>query len=323
MTAAARLLSQRLADVADVHMRDMLAAAPLLRRLSPEFTRNLLADTRTLQHELAGAPARKTLAGVMSDGMAAWMTREHQFVELAQHDRDRLNAHYRCLVDDLATRLAQNDPCGAIEKLLEDHHVRLQSWLTAVLEDAGALDVASSGAEIVCSEYSPVMQLRVLGLSNARLTEPVLDLGCGEAGLLVRHLRSAGQVRVEGIDQNASSANGLTRCSWFDVLLPASSIGTIIAHQSFTLHLLRSHIANAERAADFAHRYMDILHALKPGGCFAYAPNLPFIERLLDTDRFSVSTRAISLPRGRSMPPALLAALEGQPLGSTIVTRSK
>lgn len=323
MTAAARLLSQRLADVADVHMRDMLAAAPILSRLSPEFTRNLLTDARSLQHELAGAPARETLAGVMSDGMAAWMTREHQFVELAQHDRKALSAHYRRLIDELATRLAQDDPCSAIEKVLEDHHVRLQSWLTAVLENAGALDAARSGAEIVCAEYSPIIQLRVLGLGDARLADPVLDLGCGEAGLLVRHLRSAGQVQVEGIDQDASSANGLTRCSWFDVLLPASSLGTIIAHQSFTLHFLHAHIASAERAARFAQRYMDILHALKPGGCFAYAPSLPFIEQLLDADRFSVSTRAISLPRGRSMPPGLLAALEGHPLGSTIVTRQK
>jgi hypothetical protein len=41
---------------------------------------------------------------------------------------------------------------------------------------------------------------------------------------------------------------------------------------------------------------MRFLDALKPKGQFCYAPSLPFIERLLDPDRFEVASRKIALP---------------------------
>jgi len=38
---------------------------------------------------------------------------------------------------------------------------------------------------------------------------------------------------------------------------------------------------------------MDILNALKVGGNFHYAPDLPFIEQYLDKDKYQLTKRSI------------------------------
>ena len=39
-----------------------------------------------------------------------------------------------------------------------------------------------------CSEYSAVRQSEILNLHDIRLLEPILDIGYGKAGSLVKHL---------------------------------------------------------------------------------------------------------------------------------------
>ncbi|HEY6878180.1 MAG TPA: hypothetical protein VI299_09175, partial [Polyangiales bacterium] len=57
--------------------------------------------------------------------------------------------------------------------------------------------------------------------------------------------------------------------------------GTIVSHQAFSLHFLHHHHAAGDTAFDYARTFMAILRALVPGGVFAYAPGLPFIESVL------------------------------------------
>jgi len=39
----------------------------------------------------------------------------------------------------------------------------------------------------------------------------------------------------------------------------------------------------------YAKKYMEILHSLKFGGYFYYAPDLPFIEQFLDDKEFQIN----------------------------------
>lgn len=321
MRATTHVLSQRLADVADVHLRDMLAGDPHLRQLSVGFAQALLANREEMLVELAMAGAHERLARALAAGMAAYMTREHQFVELAGADRLALEDRYAVLVGAAICALASGDPELALGLELERHHDWLQAWVAGLLEDADALDAARAGLNVVCAEYSPLTQLRILGLAGVELMDPILDVGCGRTGALVHHLRRAGHTAV-GVDQDTEEAPGLQRGNWFDLPLEPATWGAIIAHQSFTLHFLHAHMASGERATAFARSFMSILAALKPGGCFAYAPGVPFFERHLDRARFSLASRAISLP-GRAMPPAMSRALDGEPLSATIITLRK
>jgi hypothetical protein len=67
----------------------------------------------------------------------------------------------------------------------------------------------------------------------------------------------------------------------------------VLSHHAFSLHFVHAHHRSAERAAAFAAKYVEILRSLQPGGCFCYAPALPFVEEHLDPAEFAVSVRAV------------------------------
>jgi hypothetical protein len=165
----------------------------------------------------------------------------------------------------------------------------LASWV-----DSLGLGHARDQDAVVAAEYSPELQLSVLGLELAAMKEPVLDLGCGEQARLVEYLRARGKAAV-GIDRYASRGEATRVVDWFSLPLLPRSWGTVIAHQSFTLHFLHHHLRDAVHAERYARRYMEILSALGPGGAFVYAPGLPFLEPLLARERFRVAKRALAI----------------------------
>ena len=149
----------------------------------------------------------------------------------------------------------------------------------------GALDlVRETGFQPICSQYAPELQLQVLGARIEDLASPILDLGCGD-GRLVQHLRALGHAAT-GIDRNAP--DGLLRGEWFEAPFGFEGWGTIIAHQSVSLHFQSAHYQSEFRASEYAMLYKRILRALRPGGQFLYAPSLPFFEHVL-TGGFLVS----------------------------------
>ncbi len=153
--------------------------------------------------------------------------------------------------------------------------------------------------EVVSAEYSPELQLAVLGLEAATLPEPVLDLGCGPEARLVKHLRNAGK-QARGVDRLVEPAPGLLRADWLEVPLPPGSLGTLLSHLGFSLHFLHHHLRPGDGALRYARRYMELLQALRPGGVFAYAPGLPFIEEHLDPADWRVERTPVPVPAGRA-----------------------
>ncbi len=161
--------------------------------------------------------------------------------------------------------------------------------------DPEAIGLAST---LFLTEYSPRTQLEVLHISACDLPAPVLDLGCGREGRLVRWLRDHGKAAV-GIDLGAEAGPGLVAGNWFEADLGVETWGSIVSHMAFSSYFMHSHLRHTGEARRCAARYMAILAALVPGGAFYYAPGLPFMEHVLTPNRFEVSRQPLEALQGR------------------------
>ena len=146
--------------------------------------------------------------------------------------------------------------------------------------------------EVVCSEYTPGLQLALLGLADIR--GPVLDVGCGASRGLVAELNARG-VAAEGIDRVHGD-------DWLTYAYGVDRWASVVSHHGFSLHFLHHHLRPGETALAYARVYMDILRSLQIGGVFAYAPGLPFLEAMLP----AASYRVVRVP----LPADALAALQ-------------
>jgi hypothetical protein len=160
----------------------------------------------------------------------------------------------------------------------------------------------------LCAEYSVTLQLRVLALEPAALAEPILDLGCGASASLIRELRRLGK-DAHGLDRARSTEPGVRLGDWLDFDLGRGRWGTVLSHMGFSNHFVHHHLRSGESAARYARRYMDVLAALRPQGLFAYAPGLPFLERLLPRERYALSRHPVPDLAGTPIERQLEAAL--------------
>lgn len=170
----------------------------------------------------------------------------------------------------------------------------------ARLAAAVAADARRAGvreAPVVSATYDPATQLAVLALDPATLLEPILDLGCGPDARLVRHLRALGK-DARGVDRVATPGEGVARGDWLDWPVAPASLGTVVSHLGFSLHFLHHHLRPGGDPARYARRYMELLRALRPGGTFAYAPGLPFVEAHLPAGAWRVERSEVQVPAG-------------------------
>ncbi len=171
--------------------------------------------------------------------------------------------------------------------------------------------------EVVCAEYSPQLQIELLALEPNLLLQPILDLGCGENARLVEALQRQYHLQGIGLDrylnktaaENKLGLNG----DWLTMPLGHNAWGTIISHMGFSNHFIHHHITAGQddQAARYAARYMEILHALKPGGAFIYAPGLPFVENLLSPEQYRITRRKILIGDGNIPTPSQIT-VDGQ-----------
>ncbi len=284
---ASHLLSLRLATTADLPLAAIRTGAPSLLRLGHELAAALPDAAPQLGRELARDDAGR-LATIISRALTGHMMRKNQYLPLPLGWDHSVENTYMLFLQEFA---AGGSDLRRLEAALATHLSRLRRLLAA-REDGAERD-----DEPVCATYSPALQLRILGLDPHRLAGPILDLGCGESGALVYHLRSLGRMDVWGLDARCETSGALVRGSWLSETLSPKSFGTIIAHQSFSLHLLRAHLGQSQSdAARHVQAYMRILRALIPGGGFYYAPALPFLEDLLPSAYWSVRRWRLEIP---------------------------
>ncbi len=243
-----------------------------------------------------GAGSAADPAGHLAARTLRWLQSRSQFLALDDAALEALATLHRDALREGAAALGAAADAAALAAAVEpilDRYVAGLWDLVRRLERPG--DAQAALQEVVSAEYDPALQLRILGLDVAGLAEPILDLGCGAGAHLVRWLRARGLAAV-GIDRAAEPAEGILRADWLETPLVPGSLGTAISHQGFSLHFLHHHLRPGGEAARYARRYMEILRALRPGGRFAYAPGLPFIEEHLPPAAWRVERTPVPVP---------------------------
>jgi hypothetical protein len=182
------------------------------------------------------------------------------------------------------------------DALAEGHYLRLQKWFVqnqpqALLHYSPSIPVIKE--PVTCSEYSVVIQFKVLGIDCCDLKEPILDVGCGREHHLVNYLQQKG-LDVYGIDREAMSVKRVSRTSWLDYDFKPGYWGTIISHLGFTNHFHHHHLKAGSGHFLYAKKYWEILQSLEVNGKFYYTPGLPFIETFLDPSHYFIQENGFS-----------------------------
>ena len=217
--------------------------------------------------------ATDDVAVVLTARRVRWLQRCNQFLEVTPELRDLIARRYRegCAEVEAALSSASNprELQRSLAAVFRHHHDTLASLLSCTF--------GARLRDTPCAQYSPALQLRVLGLTPGGLLEPILDVGCGEDASLPRALATEG-LEAYGFDRHGPLGS---RGDWLGYEYGVKRWGCVISHLGFSLHFLHEHLRGSDAATRYAQTYMRILASLKPGGEFAYAPSLPFFERLL------------------------------------------
>jgi SAM-dependent methyltransferase len=206
-----------------------------------------------------------------------------QFYSFSAAQEDAvLNAYSRFCEDLSRPDLWTDAASKRLGAAVVEHRLRLRSAFARPLRPSP------------CFYYGAIFQLALLGIDAAALEGPVLDLGCGPDATLVEGLRSLG-IEATGVDRSLRRPGPyLVEADWMDFPLPEGAWGAVVSHMAFSNHFARRRLESGGRDIAYARRYREILISLRPGGTFYYAPSLPFIERFVDREEFSVETREVA-----------------------------
>lgn len=222
----------------------------------------------------------------------------NQFIYVDQTEQDILYQLYCDYLAAMRRALAGSASLLALRRRLEavigEHFTRLHANLARFIDPASweKPDQALIFRQVVCREYSPTLQLALLGVNLESLAQPVLDLGCGKSGRLVQDLRARG-VEAWGVDRIVDEAPYLQPGDWLTLRLAPAAWGSVLSHLAFSNHFNFHHLYRYGRPEPYARQYRAILNSLRPGGSFYYAPGLPFIEQALPETTYRVMRRPI------------------------------
>jgi len=227
----------------------------------------------------------------------------NQFIQLNSREEVELRRIYAVYLRDfqriLSTSQTNTEIAERVKLLVAGHFGDLRANITRFFDpETGEKENANSiFNRVVCAEYSPELQLEIFGLRATDLIAPVLDLGCGKSGELVRYLNVMG-VEAVGIDRMVDSSLGgstsLIQADWLEFRLEPGVWGTILSHMAFSNHFVFQHWYTHGQVQPYACQYMAALGALKPGGSFYYTPGLPFIETYLPEDSYRIIRRIVT-----------------------------
>lgn len=222
--------------------------------------------------------------------------RINQYYTFNSEAKQELRSIYTELFLNIKNKKASGD------SIREVHFRNLQQWLQQTNPFAEKLYL--SGDEnlqaIPCAEYSAALQFEILQLDLSRIMEPVLDIGCGRQGTLVKYLRDEG-FEAFGFDRLPDELPYLTSADWLEFPYGISKWGTIISNLGFSNHFHHHHVREDGDFVRYAEKYMEILGSLKQGGSFHYAPGLPFIEAHLNRDLYELSEQPFGKERFKSI----------------------
>jgi hypothetical protein len=264
---------------------------------------------------LAAPEQRSRLVDLFVNATIEFTYASNQFIHLDAWEEGELRRIYQSYLDDLQVLLtnpSEQEIESGMKKLVAGHFWDLRMNISRFFDGGTGQDVQANMVfnQAVCAEYSPALQMEILGIRLDQLIEPVLDIGCGKSGKLVTYLNENG-IQAFGVDRLVDLSPYLSQTDWLMLDLQPNTWGTILSHLAFSNHFTFQHLYKYGKVEPYARQYMEILSALKPEGSFYYTPGLPFIETYLPADRYSITRRKIYHPEQESVPALALNLQEG------------
>lgn len=247
---------------------------------------------------LADAQFQCKLIELCCKNVIAFNTKSNQFLNIPNDLDESLKAIYLSLINDISEILSSSATKEILRRtyklILRNHLGKFKSLIESNISDSEE-SKALFFTEKVCSEYSPELQINILGIDLNELKDPIIDLGCGTNALLVEYLREKG-FKAIGVDRIVKPKPYLFPYSWDEFPFPSSFFGTVISHMAFTNHFVFQHNSSTAEPEKYARIFMKVLHALRKGGKFIYAPGVPFFEEYLPIDEYFISSFPIIVP---------------------------
>ncbi|MBT9257704.1 hypothetical protein KMZ30_19190 [Phycicoccus sp. KQZ13P-1] len=249
-------------------------AAPSLR---PQITK----ATKTPTTGAGVSRFRDDPIGNLTFQTMSWIHSHQQFLRWDTVETIGLRQHLATTAQRLCMAPSLTALQASAPAVFNEHARFLRRLITRL---AGPTPIEAPGAQ-----YSPDLQLQLLGLDPSQLRGSLLDLGCGSHARLVRHLQRRG-VDAWGLDRYAD-APGCVVGDWLlNPILRRKRWRCVTSHQGFSLHFTHYHLqAQPDMAIRYAVAYRTILENLPTGGVFAYAPGLPFVESAIDRNHFRIT----------------------------------
>ena len=245
-----------------------------------------------------GYAAGEGIVDLFVSSTREYIYQNNQFITLSPADQWEMAGLYLEFVADLAQALGgpghADEIEGRFQAAMEGHLAALHAFTLRLDRGNGSGGSSLIHSQVICNEYSPDLQLQVLGIDLECLAEPILDVGCGKRGDLVHYLRQAGLEAV-GVDRLVEDASYLVEADWLQMHFEPSSWGTLVSHMAFSNHFRFHHLYRHGIPEAYAAKFVEMLSSLQPGGAFYYAPGLPFIETLLPAG-YRISTKSLDVP---------------------------
>ncbi|MCB2208844.1 MAG: class I SAM-dependent methyltransferase [Bacteroidetes bacterium] len=225
--------------------------------------------------------SKESLVDYATDKALEEFYRINQYYSFDLKAKNNLKKIYSDLFENLQNRTT------SIEDISKKHYEKLKSWL---IENNPFAEIIYKNdnenvSPVACSEYSPKLQIDILQFDVKHLMQPVLDIGCGINGHLVNYLKNQG-LEVYGIDRFKCTTSNLLTADWLEYDYGKEKWGTVVSNLGFSNHFNHHNLREDGNYIEYGKTYMNILTSLKVGGCFHYAPDLPFIEKYLDKNQF-------------------------------------
>jgi len=233
--------------------------------------------------------SRQFLIDYATDKAIEEFCRVNQYYSFGSKAKSDLKQIYSDLFESFQAKT------DSIEYISKKHYEKLKKWLKESNPFAEKMYINADKKinPVACSEYSPKLQINILQIDIEHLIQPVLDIGCGSYGHLVDYLKNLG-IEIYGIDRFNFTASNLITADWLEYDYGKEKWGTIISNLGFSNHFNHHNLRENGNYIEYGKAYMNILHSLKIGGHFHYAPDLPFIEKYLDNNQFDLRKHEIN-----------------------------
>jgi hypothetical protein len=246
-----------------------------------EVTESLVETIQNMDSE-----TEKQMIDFMADEALQEFCRVNQYFSFNSNAVDELKAIYTLFNHNIRL-LDINANKSKLQEISKLHYQHLCNWLvkTNAFAEQMYTPTEEYAKPVACSEYAPDLQLMLLHIDLETLEQPVLDIGCGREMNLVNYLRDNG-INAWGIDRFDNENPRYIKSDWLEYPFEPQKWGSIISNLGFSNHFTHHNLRADGNFKEYAQKYMEILTALKKGGSFYYAPDLPFIEVHLDKARY-------------------------------------